>query len=97
MILYRYTQVTTISILLYFLVALFGRQYLVPPPGHLDNTTFNASDIVTSIEKSAYKPHTPDLYFPFFTIVEFLCYMGWIKVAESLLNLCLNDVQLMFN
>ena len=56
------------------------------PEGQLDNTTFNASDITISIGNSPFKAHTPDLYFPLFTIVEFLCYMGWIKVAESLLN-----------
>ncbi len=30
--------------------------------------------------------HTPDFYFPFFTFIELLSYMGWIKVAETLLN-----------
>ena len=30
--------------------------------------------------------HTPDLYLPYFTILEFISYMGWIKVAETLLN-----------
>ena len=81
-----YTQVASISVFLYFLAALFGRQYLVPQQSHLDNTTFPASDISTSIHRSPFKAHTPDLYFPFFTIIEFLCYMGWIKVAETLLN-----------
>ena len=33
-----------------------------------------------------YKHHTPDIYVPFFTIFEFISYMGWIKVAETLLN-----------
>ncbi len=33
-----------------------------------------------------YKWHTPDIYVPFFTILEFISYMGWIKVAENLLN-----------
>ncbi|XP_013772713.1 bestrophin-2-like, partial [Limulus polyphemus] len=27
-----------------------------------------------------------DLYFPFFTILQFFFYMGWMKVAESLIN-----------
>lgn len=27
-----------------------------------------------------------DLYFPFFTTLEFFFYMGWLKVAESLIN-----------
>ena len=30
--------------------------------------------------------HTPDIYIPFFTILEFISYFGWIKVAETLLN-----------
>lgn len=30
--------------------------------------------------------HTPDVYIPFFTLIEFISYMGWIKVAETLLN-----------
>ena len=25
-------------------------------------------------------------YIPFFTLVQFFCYMGWTKVAETLLN-----------
>jgi bestrophin-1 len=33
-----------------------------------------------------FKWHTPDLYIPVFTILEFIAYMGWIKVAEALLN-----------
>ena len=81
-----YTQVASISVFLYFLAALFGRQYLVPQMGHLDNTTFSASDIRTAINTSPFKDHTPDFYFPFFTIIEFISYMGWIKVAETLLN-----------
>lgn len=27
-----------------------------------------------------------DLYFPILTVVQFLFYMGWMKVAEALLN-----------
>ena len=30
--------------------------------------------------------HSPDFYIPIFTLIEFICYMGWIKVAETLLN-----------
>ena len=30
--------------------------------------------------------HTPGYVFPTFTLIEMVCYMGWIKVAESLLN-----------
>ncbi|XP_026472066.1 bestrophin-2-like [Ctenocephalides felis] len=30
--------------------------------------------------------NTIDLYFPFFTTLQFFFYMGWLKVAESLIN-----------
>ena len=33
-----------------------------------------------------FKTHTPDFYIPFFTLAEMFAYMGWIKVAETLLN-----------
>ena len=36
--------------------------------------------------KAPYRDHSPDFQIPFFTVVEFLCYMGWIKVAANLLN-----------
>ncbi|VDP50930.1 unnamed protein product [Soboliphyme baturini] len=33
-----------------------------------------------------YSGHEMDFYFPFVNIVEFFFYMGWLKVAESLIN-----------
>lgn len=33
-----------------------------------------------------YPGNNVDLYFPFFTVLQFVFYMGWLKVAESLLN-----------
>ena len=30
--------------------------------------------------------HTPVVYVPIFTLIEFIAYLGWIKVAETLLN-----------
>ena len=38
---------------------------------------------------SSQKPfdkYTPDVYVPPFLFLQFLCIMGWIKVAEKLLN-----------
>jgi len=32
------------------------------------------------------KQHVSDMYFPLFTFLQFFFYMGWLKVAESLLN-----------
>lgn len=28
----------------------------------------------------------PDLYFPFFTVLQILFYLGWLKVAEVAIN-----------
>ena len=33
-----------------------------------------------------YDSHTPGLMVPMFSILEFVGYMGWVKVAETLLN-----------
>ena len=33
-----------------------------------------------------FNTHTPDFVVPVQTLIELVCYMGWIKVAETLLN-----------
>jgi len=86
-----YTQVANLAVLTYFTAALFSRQYLIPDDkdkfarnvgGH---ATFPDSHIAYS-PANPFSKHTPDMIFPFFTIIELICYMGWIQVAESLLN-----------
>ena len=63
---------------------LFGHQYLEPK----DDLKLNLfKEIGVSIAKD--KPfdlHTPVVYVPIFTLIEFIAYLGWIKVAETLLN-----------
>lgn len=81
-----YTQVATLSVFSYFFAALFGRQYLVPRDTLIDNETFPALPNVSYSSAEPFSRHTPDLYIPCFTILEFISYMGWIKVAETLLN-----------
>ena len=81
-----YTQVATFAVYIYFAAALFGRQYLDPHgDGKLDTKTFDATDISFS-SAAPFKAQSPDFVIPFFTIIEFLCYYGWIKVGETLLN-----------
>ena len=77
-----YTQVAMISVYIYFLSALFGRQYLIP---RVDDKIFPNVTIPFSNTED-YKRHTPDFYIPFFTLIEMLCLMGWMKVGETLLN-----------
>jgi hypothetical protein len=86
-----YTQVATISVYIYFLAALFGRQYLIPDSKDPDfksyGDVYNVTDSTLDYYlKAPYRDHSPDFQIPFFTVVEFLCYMGWIKVAANLLN-----------
>ena len=50
-----------------------------------DTSTFPHLDIRFTTG-SPFDFHTPDMFVPVFTIVEFISYMGWIKVAEALLN-----------
>uniref|UniRef100_A0A0N5APH8 Bestrophin homolog n=1 Tax=Syphacia muris TaxID=451379 RepID=A0A0N5APH8_9BILA len=58
-----YTQVIFVSVRLYFIVALLGRQFLNSGP-----------------------QRQIDIYVPFVTIIQLICYTGWSKVAEALLN-----------
>ncbi len=50
-----------------------------------DHEIFPNLTIPFSVEVP-FQKHTPDLYVPLFTLAELFCYMGWIKVAETLLN-----------
>ena len=80
-----YTQVATFAVYSYFFVGLFAGQFLITRPLEQDDAPFPAINISYS-SQDPYMKHTPDMYFPIFTILEFICYMGWIKVAETLLN-----------
>ena len=85
--------------LTYFIAALFSRQYIIPgendeyvkmegkevPASLRGHGTFPDSYITYS-SAGPFSGHTPDIVFPFFTVIELICYMGWIQVAESLLN-----------
>ncbi|KAF1767966.1 hypothetical protein GCK72_007926 [Caenorhabditis remanei] len=64
-----YTQVVHLAVRSYFLVALFGRQYLHPD-------TSRVPDYKTTI----------DLYVPIMSVLQFIFFIGWMKVAEVLLN-----------
>ncbi|KAL6740310.1 hypothetical protein Aduo_013677 [Ancylostoma duodenale] len=59
-----YPQVIFLAVRFYFVICLFGRQFIV--------TGTNPSGI--------------DLWLPITTMVQFIVYMGWMKVAEALLN-----------
>lgn len=66
-----YTQVVTLAVYSYFITSVIARQWLEVHPD-ADTTVRHRSKI--------------DLYFPFFLTLQFFFYMGWLKVAESLIN-----------
>ncbi|KAL3102221.1 hypothetical protein niasHS_003630 [Heterodera schachtii] len=65
-----YTQVVNLAVRLYFVIALFARQFLKDFGGR------NLGDHHLKV----------DIIVPVMTILQFFFYMGWIKVAEVLLN-----------
>uniref|UniRef100_A0A914ZBM9 Bestrophin homolog n=1 Tax=Panagrolaimus superbus TaxID=310955 RepID=A0A914ZBM9_9BILA len=70
-----YTQVVGLTVRAYFVVALFGRQYLQNE--EIIKTNKNLSKL--------------DMFLPIMTIIEFMLYMGLAKVAEVMLNPFGND------
>ena len=98
---FAYTQVITLTVHLYFLLCLYARQHLQDPnrasgapgaeagSGSAGTTPapqlFKDSGIFYSKDEP-WKFFTPDFYFPLFTLIEFFCYVVWLKFAEALLN-----------
>lgn len=63
-----YTQVVTLAVYSYFVVALMGQQWIEDKK--MANGEINRID----------------LHFPIFALLQFFFYMGWLKVAEQLIN-----------
>merc|ERR1712109_60191 len=79
-----YTQVVTFTVYFYFFSKLFSDQYLIP-----DKSLWSEHANVTNVsyvDSGPYINHTPNFVVPMFTLVEFFCYIGWMKVAAALLN-----------
>lgn len=80
-----YVQVATLSVYMYIFFSLFSSQYLDVPEDYDDKILFPNVGISFSIQKP-YEAHTPDIFAPIVTLFEIVGYLGWIKVAETLLN-----------
>ena len=76
-----------LSVFFYFVACLFGSQYLHPRDSisHNSIVEFDAMNATFAV-KGPYAHHSPYMYVPFFTILEFISLVGWIKVADQLLN-----------
>lgn len=67
-------KVVTLAVYSFFFTTVMGRQWLDKP--NLQQRTESNPENYNYI----------DLYFPVFTTLQFFFYMGWLKVAESLIN-----------
>jgi len=93
-----YTQVVTLAVYAYFVACLFGRQYLLPTQYRKEGDEFvpvsefptvsnwTSTRVPGVVNIVGYDNDVADFYVPIFTILEYLFYMGWLKVAETLLN-----------
>ena len=88
-----YTQVATFAVYAYFVAQLFAEQFFeIKSKTKADNSTLTNgyvhqySTYINSSDLTQYWAHFPNIYVPIYSILEFISYMGWIKVAETLLN-----------
>jgi len=93
-----YTQVVTLATYAYFVACLFGRQYLLPTQYKVEGDVYvpvakfpSVSNWTGTVTPGAtniigYNNDVADFVIPVFTVLEYLFYMGWLKVAETLLN-----------
>lgn len=63
----------------FFITTVMGRQWLDKPVAQLAHLKHDT-------ETNPANYNYIDLYFPVFTTLQFFFYMGWLKVAESLIN-----------
>jgi len=83
-----YTQIVTISVHLYFAVALLGRQHLTPTRyvGAAGNYVKVDQGTADSVNLAGYDDSILDIYVPLFTILQYIFYFGWMQVARTLIN-----------
>ena len=83
-----YTQLVTIAVHVYFLVTLLGRQYLTPTRyiGANGDYIKVPPETPDTVNLAGHDDTALDFYIPFFTILQFIFYFGWLKVAEILIN-----------
>jgi len=72
-----YTQTVTIATYFYFAAALFGAQWVMP----------ENKEMFLKIYKTPPGEFSKlDMLFPFFVVIQFAFFVGWLKVAETLIN-----------
>ena len=83
-----YTQLVTLAVHVYFLVTLLGRQYLTPTRyiGANGDYIKVPPETPETVNLAGHDDSALDFYISFFTIMQFIFYFGWLKVAEMLIN-----------
>jgi len=83
-----YTQIVTLSVHIYFGVALLGRQHLTPTRyvGAAGDYVKVAQGTAGSVNLVGYDDSILDFYVPIFTILQYIFYFGWLQVAKTLIN-----------
>ena len=57
---------------------------MIPPDS--DDTNIFPNTTISYTTHQPFNKHTPDIFVPFGILMELFCYLGWMKVAETLLN-----------
>ncbi|VDK40278.1 unnamed protein product [Gongylonema pulchrum] len=90
-----YPQLIVLAVHLYFVVCFFSRQHILSEeaPNKSVVTLTNVKFDEDRVAEVSYNEGTRfngafqlDVYFPFMTVLQFIFYMGWLKVAEAILN-----------
>lgn len=83
-----YTQVVTLAVYSYFLAALMGAQWVEPESPMDYQLTYKLPTFSNRTSSTSSLPiyQALDLYYPFFLTLQFAFYVGWLKVAETLIN-----------
>uniref|UniRef100_A0A914UWT6 Bestrophin homolog n=1 Tax=Plectus sambesii TaxID=2011161 RepID=A0A914UWT6_9BILA len=77
-----YTQVVNLAVRFYFAICLVSRQYLEPHV--VGDRTLDVKDVEEGNDEPGVAKM--DMYIPLFTLLQFIFYLGWLKVAEVLIN-----------
>ena len=90
----------TLAVYTYFVACLFGRQYLLPTQYRKVGDEFTPESNFPTVANwtkakdpglvniVGYDNDVPDFYVPFFTIMEYIFYMGWLKVGTLSKKYC---------
>ena len=66
-----YTQTVTIATYFYFAAALVGSQWVSPENPEMFKKMYGTPQLLSKL----------DLFLPFFTVIQFVFYVGWLKVT----------------